>query len=82
MREAGEHLVAVHIKDGRLGEIRRVPFGQGLVDFRAVFSTLQELDFGGPLVVEMWNEGEEDPIAVAARTLRWLREVRESTRSR
>ncbi len=82
LREAGSHLVALHVKDARPGDIRRVPYGEGIVDFGAVFRTLQDIGYAGPLVVEMWNEGEQDPIAVAARSLRWLKEARDAAQPR
>jgi len=82
LREGAGNLVAIHMKDGRLREIRRVPFGEGIVDFGAVFRTLHEVGYCGPLVVEMWNEGEQDPIAAAARALSWLGAARDAARSR
>jgi L-ribulose-5-phosphate 3-epimerase len=78
----GEPHVALHVKDARIREIRRVPFGAGVVDFDAVFRTLQEIQYAGPLVVEMWNEGEKEPIAVAARALRWLEDARDAAQSK
>ena len=82
LREGGSHIVSLHMKDSRIREIRRVPFGEGIVDFGAVFRTLQEIGYRGPLVVEMWNEGEKDPIAAAARTLRWLEDARDAAQPR
>jgi L-ribulose-5-phosphate 3-epimerase len=82
LREGARSLVALHLKDGRLREIRRVPFGQGIVDFDAVFRTLHEVGYRGPVVVEMWNEGEQDPIAAVAGALRWLRTARDAARTR
>jgi L-ribulose-5-phosphate 3-epimerase len=82
LREGARHLVALHMKDGRLREIRRVPFGQGIVDFHVVFQTLHEVGYRGPMVVEMWNEGEQDPIAAAAKALSWLRAARNAAHPR
>jgi len=82
LREGGSHMVALHLKDARIREIRRVPFGEGIVNFDAVFRTLQDIGYRGPLVVEMWNEGEKDPIAVAARSLRWLKDARDAAQPR
>jgi L-ribulose-5-phosphate 3-epimerase len=78
LREGGHHLVALHMKDGRLREIRRVPFGDGIVSFDAVFRTLHEIEYRGPMVVEMWNDGAKDPIAAAAKALRWLQDARDA----
>lgn len=50
----GRHVVAIHIKDTIPTELRRIPFGQGTVDFDACFKTLSELHYQGFLVAEMW----------------------------
>jgi L-ribulose-5-phosphate 3-epimerase len=72
IRAGAGHLVGVHLKDTRVGEYRRVPFGQGLVDFPAAFRALKEIDFRGPFMVEMWNEAAADPVAVVTEARRWL----------
>jgi L-ribulose-5-phosphate 3-epimerase UlaE len=64
--------VGVHLKDTRIREFRRVPFGEGLVDFDAAFRTLKEMQFTGPLMVEMWNEAVADSVAVVGFARRWL----------
>jgi L-ribulose-5-phosphate 3-epimerase len=68
------HIVGLHLKDTRRGEFRRVPLGEGLVDFDGAFNTLKRLGYHGLLVVEMWNEAMEDPVATAAAARRWLEE--------
>jgi L-ribulose-5-phosphate 3-epimerase len=68
----GRHIVGLHLKDTRIREFRRVPFGEGLVDFEAAFRTLKQMDFRGPLMVEMWNEAAADPLASVAEARRWL----------
>jgi L-ribulose-5-phosphate 3-epimerase len=74
LRAGGSHIVGLHLKDGRLGEIRRVPFGEGIVDFGAVFRTLSLLGYCGPFVVEMWNDDGGDAFAKAAFARSWLTE--------
>jgi L-ribulose-5-phosphate 3-epimerase len=71
---AGRHVVGLHMKDTRIGEFRRVPLGEGLVDFDGAFKTLKQMGYHGPFVVEMWNEAMADPVAVAAEARRWLAE--------
>ncbi|MGA2380021.1 MAG: L-ribulose-5-phosphate 3-epimerase [Spirochaetia bacterium] len=68
----GRHIVGVHLKDTRLREFRRVPFGEGLVDFDGAFRTLKRMGYGGPFMVEMWNEAVEDPVATVSAALQWL----------
>jgi L-ribulose-5-phosphate 3-epimerase len=68
----GSHIVGLHLKDGRIGEIRRVPFGEGIVDFAGVFRALQSIAYRGPFVVEMWNENGDRAIPAAAHARQWL----------
>jgi L-ribulose-5-phosphate 3-epimerase len=70
----GRHIVGVHLKDTRLREFRRVPFGEGLVDFEGAFRTLKRMDFRGPFMVEMWNESMADPVAAVTAARKWLAE--------
>lgn len=73
LRRAAGHLVAVHVKDTTPGVVRGVPFEQGLVPFGEVFRILAEIDFAGPMTVEMWSDMEagDAPLGsvVAARQL-------------
>jgi L-ribulose-5-phosphate 3-epimerase len=68
----GRHIVGVHLKDTRIREFRRVPFGQGLVDFDAAFRTLNRMGYRGLFMVEMWNEDVADPVATVAAARAWL----------
>jgi L-ribulose-5-phosphate 3-epimerase len=68
----GSHIVGLHLKDGRIGEIRRVPFGEGIVDFAGVFRALRSIAYRGPFVVEMWNENGDQAIPAAAHARQWL----------
>ena len=75
------HLVGVHVKDTRKGELRGVPLGQGIVQFRETFRWLAQSGFTGPLVMEMWAylDPTGDPIgsATQARTIldQWISEA-------
>ena len=63
------HLVGVHVKDTRPGELRGVPLGQGVVRFQETFRWLAQIGFTGPLVMEMWAHLDPtgDPIGSATR---------------
>jgi predicted hexulose-6-phosphate isomerase len=67
------HLLAVHVKDALPRIIRGVPFETGIVPFTKTFQTLAQIDFSGPLGVEMWADmdtsGDPFTSAVAARQL-------------
>jgi L-ribulose-5-phosphate 3-epimerase UlaE len=68
------YLVGVHVKDAVPGEYRGVPFGEGDVPFKAAFQILEEMDFSGPLVIEMWARfAPDDPYKAAAETYQFVR---------
>lgn len=74
-----ESMVAIHLKDTRPGEFKRVPFGEGTVNFKELFKTLNVLEYHGPFVVEMWadnteNEHEKACIARLQNARNWLQE--------
>ena len=46
--------MGVHVKDSLPNVFRRVPFGQGIVDFTTGFAKLREMQYDGPFSVEMW----------------------------
>ena len=62
-------ITAIHLKDTISvtpdcpGKFRDVPFGEGCVDFKHVFSIFKELNYNGPFLIEMWacndNKDEE-----------------------
>ena len=62
------HLVGVHVKDTRPGELRGVPLEQGIVPFLDTFRLLSQMGFAGPLVMEMWAHLDQtgDPINSAS----------------
>jgi len=72
------HLVGVHVKDTRPGELRGVPLGKGVVQFQETFKLLAHMGFSGPFVMEMWAHLDPtgDPISsatIARETLdRWI----------
>ncbi|RPI27603.1 MAG: hypothetical protein EHM70_17670 [Chloroflexota bacterium] len=70
------HIAGVHLKDASPGRIRQVRLGEGSVPFKAVFTRLQHTGFFGPIMLELWNAGEEaqEFITIARR---WVREQME-----
>jgi L-ribulose-5-phosphate 3-epimerase len=66
------HIVAIHIKDARKGVIRKVPFGEGLVDFSEAFSLLKRTRYRGPLLIEMWNDESDDPVEEIKNARQWV----------
>lgn len=56
--KGGNHIVCVHLKDATPGCSRDVPFGEGIVDFKACFRMFDDLNYSGLFVVEMWSKEE------------------------
>ncbi len=65
-------MVALHVKDARPGEPRRVPFGAGEVPFVAAFEGLLAGGFSGPIVVEMWNDDALDSVQLLGDARGWV----------
>ena len=56
----GKRIVQIGLKDTRLGCVRDIFFGEGTLDFDAVFKMLHEIGYRGFFVAEMWwHEGAE-----------------------
>jgi L-ribulose-5-phosphate 3-epimerase len=66
------HLVGVHVKDTRPGEPRRVPFGKGVVPFAKAFQKLAEMNFAGPIMLEMWNDDSPDSLRIIQESREWI----------
>ncbi|WCC80641.1 L-ribulose-5-phosphate 3-epimerase [Cutibacterium equinum] len=54
------HMVAMHVKDVRPGEPRRVPMGEGTVNWDESFAILAEQGWRGRMMIEMWNDDAPD----------------------
>lgn len=71
LKLSSEHIVQIHLKDTHKvsdqsqGQFRDLVIGEGEVDFPAIFHTLNEMQYNGPMVVEMWAQDEH-----------WLRNLR------
>jgi len=61
-------IVGVHIKETKAvtatfpGQFKCVPFGAGCVDFAKCFRKLEQLNYKGPYVLEMWNDPNSDNV--------------------
>jgi len=65
-------MVALHVKDTRPGEPRRVPYGEGQVPFVAAFERLAAADYAGPVLIEMWNDDAPDSVERLAQARAWV----------
>ena len=59
LEKGHEHIVAIHLKDTQPGVFKCVPFGEGTVEFRKLFSKLHQLQYRGPFLVEMWADNNK-----------------------
>jgi len=53
-------MLALHVKDTRPGEPRRVPMGEGVVPWEAAFAELARQAWTGRVLIEMWNDNRSD----------------------
>ncbi|MFS2225301.1 L-ribulose-5-phosphate 3-epimerase [Pantoea sp. B65] len=73
-----DRIAAIHLKDTQRvteqspGQFRDVPFGEGCVDFTGVFRTLQQLNYRGAFLIEMWTEKAKEPVLEIIQARRWI----------
>lgn len=72
MVQGAGQIVGLHLKDTRLGEYRRVPFGEGKVPFEDVFRTLDDIGYAGPVSLEMWNDDSPHALEVVSQARTWI----------
>ena len=68
-------MAGIHIKDAKPGIFRNVPLGQGDVPFNALFKKLSEIDFDGPLMLEIWEDPKQDPLRRLQSARGWIQEI-------
>ena len=68
------HMVAIHVKDVRPGEPRRVPMGEGTVDWDESFAVLAEQGWRGRMMIEMWNDDAPDSNTRSASARQFIEE--------
>ena len=66
------HIVAIHVKDTIEGVVRRVPFGEGIVDFVSAFKILKNICFHGPFIIEMWANDKKDNFDLVKHAKEWV----------
>ncbi len=79
IEQYNEHIVAMHLKDTKPGVFKKVEFGEGDVDFVALFKKLKEIGFSKPFLIEMWAENDgkqttEEAIHKVKLAKEWLEE--------
>lgn len=67
-------LAGIHIKDAKPGIVRKVPLGEGIVPFEEFFRKLPDIDFKGPLMLELWENSNQDPQQRLKEARNWIQE--------
>ena len=66
------HIAALHIKDTTESVFRRIPYGEGDVDFISVFKELKRINFHGPLLMEMWADNKKNNFSIISDAMDWI----------
>lgn len=76
LQSCPNHIAAIHVKDTQTGIVRNIPFGEGIVNFISAFKVLKNINFYGPLTIEMWSNGKsvEDSLSIAEHANKWVLE--------
>ncbi len=74
LNAGAEMLVGIHIKDAKPGIVRKVPLGEGIVPFEEFFRKLPDIDFKGPLILELWEDSTQDPQQRLKEARTWIQE--------
>lgn len=72
LASAEGHIVAVHVKDVRAGEPRRVEFGEGIAEIDEAFAELARQGWSGRLMLEMWHDDDPNSPERSAAALRYI----------
>ena len=75
LRLGAKRLVGLHIRDARPGTSFNLEMGSGTLDFDAVFRTLEEIGFHGPIVLELWNQENPDYMDIVTSSRRFLNDA-------
>lgn len=67
-------LAGIHIKDAKPGIVRNVPLGEGIVPFEEFFRKLPDIEFKGPLMLELWENSNQDPQQRLKEARNWIQE--------
>ncbi|MCB9852480.1 MAG: sugar phosphate isomerase/epimerase [Phycisphaerales bacterium] len=72
IHEFSNVLYNIHIEDMRRGAHAHLPFGEGEMNFPPIFAALKDINYGGPLTVEL-SRHSHDAVNTARNAMRALR---------
>ena len=67
-----QDIVAIHLKDTLPGIVRDIPFGKGNVNFVSFFRLMEQEQYSGLYVAEMWTDETNESIRAAKDARRFL----------
>lgn len=67
------YIVAVYVKDIKLGVFKNVSFGEGVVDFERCFEMFKQSGYCGSYLIEMWSETVEDSVVEVVKVCDWVK---------
>lgn len=65
------HTAAVHMREAPDDDY--IPYGEGKLDFPGIFTALNDIEFCGPMVIELWNEDNPDYESILTDAITFLR---------
>lgn len=68
------NIVAIHLKDTKLGIVRDIGYGDGIVDFVEFFKLLRKVSYNGLFVAEMWTDETDASINIAKEANKFLKD--------
>jgi sugar phosphate isomerase/epimerase len=68
-----DRLSAIHLHDNRGRWDEHLPPGEGEIDFKPIVKALKEVDYRGPLIVELWDP--ENPREAGSKGLSYTRKL-------
>lgn len=63
-------ITAVHMREAP--DDAYIPFGQGKLSFPTIIRTLDEIQFFGPLIIELWNEDNPEYMKIVSKEREYL----------
>ena len=69
------HSIGLHIRDAKEGTSYNIPIGTGIVDFKGVFEQLKKNAYGGPIIIELWNEDNPDYLSIIQNEREYLEKI-------
>ena len=74
LKKISNYLGSIHIKDRKLNG-GSVPLGKGKVDFNNVFSSLDKMNFNGPVSYQVYRNKNSDNVSVLKHSITFINNI-------